>query len=532
MHNTRSKSVQKAARTAAKAKRTEDQKSLEKNLMKSLVVTVLEKENEVKQLNRERLPKNYFKDLVQRFTNVIPTITVKSLKNAVAYHKRKNISTQNDAPSEQSINTKQSEEDPNPDPTRNDQQAYSKRKGRPKQEFVRTNNIVYSMAMNDVTRMTLEWKQKKGVLTNESFQNIVTEVRQKRNLPQDFEIKKNTVQRRIERNRIVIDAHECKGGVDTPLADIEPSIVQIVLCMTKLRQSLTSRQIIQLVNSSIEGTVHQQKLIALKKNNKIDQPEEKLGKVRQNYIRAFLKRWNHVLSVSKGQRFELDRSKWARYSNFKHMYDCIEEALIACGLAEKLDKPAWMDINGNIVERQEDAYGQKCTIKITHPEYCLVGDEVGSNTSQKGDGHVGGKKYVCQKNCVPRRTASKRDKKFTVIGLTNLRGEPVMCVVIIEGTQRLLKVELGVDYSAPWEGSAEDADFIKKNTGKGKRFPGGPKCMFQGKEVPCFVRFHESGGITGEILLEIFKTMEHHQLFHEARLNGKTPFVLMDGHGS
>jgi hypothetical protein len=87
--NTRSKSAQKAARNAAKATRTNDQKSLQKNVMRSLVTTVLEKENEVKQADKDRLPKNYYKELVKGFSSIIPTLTVKSLKNAVAYHKRK-----------------------------------------------------------------------------------------------------------------------------------------------------------------------------------------------------------------------------------------------------------------------------------------------------------------------------------------------------------------------------------------------------------------------------------------------------------
>lgn len=117
-----------------------------------------------------------------------------------------------------------------------------------------------------------------------------------------------------------------------------------------------------------------------------------------------------------------------------------------------------------------------------------MGDEVVSNTSQQGDGHVGGRRYVVQCGYIPRQKASKKDRKFTVISLTNLKGEPVMCVVIIEGTARQLEVELGVDYSAHWEGSVEDANFIKKNTGPGKRFPGGPKCKFQRKEVP-FVQY-------------------------------------------
>jgi len=44
--------------------------------------------------------------------------------------------------------------------------------------------------------------------------------------------------------------------------------------------------------------------------------------------------------------------------------------------------------------------------------------------------------------------------------------------------------ELGVDYLAEWEGGAEDPDFVKHNTGPGKKFSGRPKCKFQGIEVP------------------------------------------------
>lgn len=93
------------------------------------------------------------------------------------------------------------------------------------------------------------------------------------------------------------------------------------------------------------------------------------------------------------------------------MYDCIKDALITCSLAERFNEPVWMNKDGNVVEKQEDAFGQKCTIRITHPEYCLVGDEVGGNTSQQGDGHVGGKKYLCECGCIPQQKASKKEKK-------------------------------------------------------------------------------------------------------------------------
>jgi hypothetical protein len=266
---TAQKSAQKAARIAAKVNRTKDQKLLQKNVMKSLVATVLEKEREIKQSQRERLPKNYLKDLISGFSNVIPMLTVKSLKNAVAYHKKKNMSIHSDVSTvEQTTTTDEpSELSPTNSTSSSDSKVKHAKQGRPKQEFLRKNKIEYSMAMNEVTQMTADLKQKEGVLTNESFQKIVMEVKNKRNLPDDFEIKKNTVTRRLQRKKIIVEPHECMGGLDSPLAEIEPSIVQIVLCMTKFRQSLTSREIMQLVNSAIEGTIHQEKLIAFKLRN-------------------------------------------------------------------------------------------------------------------------------------------------------------------------------------------------------------------------------------------------------------------------
>lgn len=91
VRNTRSKAAVQAARKAAKASRSAEMKILKKNVTKSLVATVLEKEKERRKDGKERLPKEYYKNLLSSFTTVIPTLTEKSLKNAVAYQKRKNI---------------------------------------------------------------------------------------------------------------------------------------------------------------------------------------------------------------------------------------------------------------------------------------------------------------------------------------------------------------------------------------------------------------------------------------------------------
>ena len=68
----------------------------------------------------------------------------------------------------------------------------------------------------------------------------------------------------------------------------------------------------------------------------------------------------------------------------------------------------------------------KTNFKLTHPENCLVVDEIGSNISQKGDGHIAGKKYVCEIDLIPKEQASHTDKHFTLLEFTALSGEPVL----------------------------------------------------------------------------------------------------------
>lgn len=67
-----------------------------------------------------------------------------------------------------------------------------------------------------------------------------------------------------------------------------------------------------------------------------------------------------------------------------------------------------------------------------------------------------------------------------------------------------------------------------KKRGANKQFPGGPSCIFQGKEVPCLKRWSEKGSITSAILVDILATLDHIDVFD--RRNGKLPFILLDDH--
>jgi hypothetical protein len=72
---------------------------------------------------------------------------------------------------------------------------------------------------------------------------------------------------------------------------------------------------------------------------------------------------------------------------------------------------------------------------------------------------------------------------------------------------------------------------IELNIGEGKYYPGGPKCKYNSKVVDCQCYVSESGGITGDILVEILRYFDEIQLFPSEE-NGPTPVLVVGGHQS
>ena len=295
--------------------------------------------------------------------------------------------------------------------------------------------------------------------------------------------------------------------------------------MARVRRCLSLSKGLSLVNSLIKDQPLQQDLIKWKQkySHGID------GKVGPAYWRAFMKR-NRSRIVSKcGQKYTLYRQKWTTYANFLDIYKhCITE-MVDAGVAEKYDEPKWLNMNGEECCEAE-ALGCKVTHKLCHPELCFVGDKVGGNLLMKGDGHTGGQKFLTGTGTVPYRKYSNSEKRFTLIGLTALDGQPVMCVLILKGNRRNLSIETGIDITVIPEGQEDTNSFFFSNTGPGKYFPGPPTCMFRGKEIPASVRWNESGSITSQILVEMLQTLDMLDVI--PREQNKKPFLLLDGHGS
>ena len=167
-------------------------------------------------------------------------------------------------------------------------------------------------------------------------------------------------------------------------------------------------------------------------------------------------------------------------------------------------------------------------------------DEVGSDLNMLNDGFIGGKKFLSRKGDTAKICATKKSRRFTVLGVTNLAGDPVMCVIIYEGKERNVFVESGIDPMHPLYNHFDDCsvdednnfEFFENNYGKGRLFPGGHVCEIEGKKIPTMIRYSEKGSITPEILKDILKTIDDLEVFQTYRDNGAVPFLLVDGHQS
>ena len=137
---------------------------------------------------------------------------------------------------------------------------------------------------------------------------------------------------------------------------------------------------------------------------------------------------------------------------------------------------------------------------------------------------------MCEQGKTPQIKINTKEKHYTVLAPKSLDGKPVMCCVIFIGKRINAMCETSLDLNVEAIGDVSDEDYFENNSGKGKRFPGGPMCHVRGVEVPCFYAWSNKGGITSDILTNILKIIDHLNLF--PRTNVLTPLHLLDGHGS
>ena len=147
------------------------------------------------------------------------------------------------------------------------------------------------------------------------------------------------------------------------------------------------------------------------------------------------------------------RTDWVTYSNVKKMYDLVYDQMVKSGVARQLSPSECYYVNceGERVDKQKESVGLKVNIEITHPEWIIFGDEVGTDINMKDDGNVGGQKFVGSNKNRIKRTASHKSGRFTVIGLTAATGTPIMCICIFAAEELTFDQRMGHDITVPFD---------------------------------------------------------------------------------
>ena len=377
-------------------------------------------------------------------------------------------------------------------------------------------------------RLTSNSRTQKGLIAT-----LIEEAKEKYNVRENVSHKKiqSCIQARFARNSLKCNHR----GTVSPMAPLEPIILEIALQKGRMNQPLTVEEGLHLSNSLIKpGSKIEKDVVSyLKKRrqysihgSKTKIPGMLLG---PGYWRGFRARYHHRLVSKRGVQFGHNRSEWCKFENFEKMYNLVYEAMEIAGVAKKLPQPEWQNEKGEKVSNREEAVGEMIEYELTHPDHVLYVDEVGNNTCQKDDGSKGGQKMLVGRGTEARTGCSTSDAHWTTLGFTAGNGEPVLCVIIFASETLTVEERLGVDIHAP--SPQDDRMFSKDHYGPGKYFPGGPKCKFRGVDVPCFVTCSPKGSITSQILADVLKWLDDLHIFPRDN-NSPTPFLLLDGHGS
>ena len=208
----------------------------------------------------------------------------------------------------------------------------------------------------------------------------------------DVVVTRRTVLSRISCNSLSVDKTNNKT---TPLIEIKPLLIQISLWKQEAGQPITPSEGIALAISLIDGKPLQTELMKFQSSIKA----ALTGTVSTKFWQNFVKRNKELIEVGKGYRVANNRTELVAYENIDQMYDLVYEQMVTSGVAKHLAPEEYYYVNekGERVISVEESVGLQVRIEITHPEYIIFGDKVGTDITQKNDGHVSGQKLFRQK---------------------------------------------------------------------------------------------------------------------------------------
>ena len=117
----------------------------------------------------------------------------------------------------------------------------------------------------------------------------------------------------------------------------------------------------------------------------------------------------------------MDRANWRTSLNLSDVNNNIEQVLRDYTVATKLETTAWMDKEGKQADNEDDeSFGMKCTIGITHPGMAITLDKARCNIPPKGNrAAAGGATYICAMYDQSYQSTTNKDSHFILcLGLS------------------------------------------------------------------------------------------------------------------
>ena len=164
------------------------------------------------------------------------------------------------------------------------------------------------------------------------------------------------------------------------------------------------------------------------------------------------------------------------------MYDRVYATMVDAKVSTPLEESEYYFINryGRQVKTEEESAGYQINNCLSHPQYVLFRDEVGTGTNQMDDGNNGGQSYIGIKGMRTDLILSKASGCFTLMGLTYVTGEPVLCIYILATKSLSITDVKGFDYRASI--LYDSSKTVEENMVEVKALHGLPVCKFRGKQ--------------------------------------------------
>ena len=145
------------------------------------------------------------------------------------------------------------------------------------------------------------------------------------------------------------------------------------------------------------------------------------------------------------------------HEKFVIVYDCVYAAVVYSKVATPLDESYYYFINISVrrVKTEEEAACHQINHCLSHPQYVLFGDEVGTDINNMDDGNNGGQHNIRKKGMKTNLLSSKASGYFTLIGMTAETGKSLLCLYIFAAKSLSVTDAKGFGYRAsiPYESS-------------------------------------------------------------------------------